>query len=172
MNQRPECARRHLARGFVDRYDTPGVQRGVAVGIVAGQNFELGMHHQQVAGVVVELDLSVQRGPHSGQKTIHQISTVEPFREQPLFRCVLENRFKEPDVPAAKSAQMRGLHVSDDGRHFSGRKLRDGLDVGAIFVAERRVGQQIFHRNQAFGLEHLGARGPNAFHVFERSGSV
>jgi len=50
--------------------------------------------------------------------------------------------------------------------------LRPLKESCAVFVAERSVGEQILHRDQAFGFEHLGAGRPNAFHVFERGGSV
>ena len=107
-----------------------------------------------------------------GQKSIHQISAVKPLCEQPLFRCVFENCFEQSEIATAESAQVSGLHFGDDCSHFSRRDLRDGLDVGSILVPEGRVGEQILHGDQTFGLEHLGARRSNAFDVLERSGSV
>ena len=97
---------------------------------------------------------------------------MKPFGEQALFGRVLENGLEEPEVAAAKSAQVRGLHLGDHGGHFARRELRDGLDVGAVLVAEGRVGQQILDGDQTFGFEHLGAGGSDAFDVLERSGSV
>ena len=82
MHQRPKRARGYLARPFVDRYDAAGMQRGVAVGIVAGENFKLRMHDQQVAGVAVEFHFAVKRDARAGQEAIHQIAAVKPFGEQ------------------------------------------------------------------------------------------
>ncbi len=172
MHQRPQRARGYLARPFVNCDDAAGVERGVAVGIVAGENFELGMHDEQVAGVAVEFHFAVQRDAHAGQEPVGQIAAVKPFGEQPLARCILENRFEESEIAAAESAQVSGLDFGDNRGHFARRELRDGLDVGAVFVAKWRVGQQILNRDQPLGFEHLGARGTNAFDELERSGSI
>ena len=48
-----------------------------------------------------------------------------------------------------------------------GAKRADLLYVAAILVAERGVGKQILDGLQALGLEHRGARRPDAFHVHE-----
>src|SRR5579862_545236 len=101
------------------------------------------MHHQQIARVVIELYLAVQGRAHARKKTIDEIASVKPFGEQPLLGCVFEDGLEESDVPAAKTPQARGLDVGHYGRHLTRRKLRDGLDVGAVFVTERRVGEQI-----------------------------
>ena len=137
MHEGPQRARGYLAGPFVDRDDAAGVERGVAIGIVGGEDFELRMHDQQVAGVAVELHFAVQRHARAGQEAIHQIAAVKPFGEQPLLRRILENGFEQSEIAPAESAQVSGLHLGDHGRHFAGRELRDGLHVGAILVAER-----------------------------------
>ena len=78
----------------------------------------------------------------------------------------------KPRLPAAETGQLRRLHLRDHRRHLAGRQLRDGLDVGAVFVAERRVGEQVLHREQRFALEHLRARRADAFHILQWSGEI
>jgi hypothetical protein len=50
--------------------------------------------------------------------------------------------------------------------------LGDALYVGAVFITEGRVRQQILDGDQTLGFEHLGAGRSNAFDVLERGGSV
>ena len=59
---------------------------GVAVGIVARENFELRMHDEQVAGIAVELHFAVERHARAGQEAIDQIAAVKPLGEQPFLR--------------------------------------------------------------------------------------
>ena len=96
MHERPQRARGYFARAFVDRDDAAGVKRGVAVGIVARENFEFRMHDQQVAGVTVEFHLAEERDACPGQKAIHQIAAVKPFGEQPLLDVSLKMASNSP----------------------------------------------------------------------------
>jgi len=80
-----------------------------------------------------------------------------------------------PITAQVAALEARGLgrgHGRDDGGHFAGSQLRDGLDVRAILVTERRVGEQILNRRESFGLENLGAGRAYALHVHERSRGV
>ncbi len=170
--QQAEEARGHFAGGFIDGHDTAGVQRGVAFGIVGGKDLELGVRHEQVAGVVVELDLAVQRDAHAGQKQIGQIAAMKPLAEQALAGSVFEDGLEQAQTLAAETGEVRRLHFRDDRGHLAGRKLRDGLDVGAVFVAEGSVGQQILDREQRFRLEHLRASRSDALYILKWSGEI
>src|SRR5262249_29106435 len=71
-----------------------------------------------------------------------------------------------------EARELGGAHVGDDGRHLAGSKLRDRLHVAAVFVAERDIGEQIFDCDQAFRLQHGGARRTDSFDAVEGSGEI
>ena len=48
-----------------------------------------------------------------------------------------------------------------------GAKLRHGLHVAAVFVAERHVSEQVLDGDQALGFQHRGARRADSFDVGE-----
>ena len=73
-----------------------------------------------------------------------------------------------PSLRRRKPVSFRGADLGDHGGEFAGRKLRDRLQVAAVFVAEREVVDQVFDGFEAFGLKHGGARRADAFEVCER----
>src|ERR1700730_8346595 len=117
MKQGAESARGDFAGGFINRHDAAGVQRGVALRIIAGEHLELGMHDKEVPRVIVELKLAVEVDAQTGEKLIDEIPSVKPLGEEPLARCVLEDVLEESEVAAAETAEMRGLHFGNDSGH-------------------------------------------------------
>ena len=79
MNDGAQRARVHLRDGFIHRHHAAHVQRGFGVFIVLGEQFELGMQHGELAGVVVELDFSEKRQAPAGLESFRQILAVKPL---------------------------------------------------------------------------------------------
>ncbi len=171
VDQRAEHARRNAPGGFVDRHHTAQVQRGVAR-VVIRQQFELRMHHQQFRRVSIELDFAIERDAAAFLQDARQVRSVKPFTKKRLSGTVFKAGFEQTQVAALKTRRLGRSDRGDNGGHFAGSQLRDGLDVRAVLVAERRVGKQILDRHKAFGLENLSAGGAHAFHVHKGSRGV
>src|SRR5579871_3679415 len=172
VNEIPENSGGDFSGGFIDGHDAAGVESGLVVGFVSGKNFELRMHDQQVAGVAIEFDFAEKSHAQSGSEAVGKIAAMEPLGHQALMRGVGEDGFEQAEILAAESGQARRLYFRDDGCHFAWSELRNGLNVGAIFVAEWRVAEQVFDSTQTFGFEHFRARGSDALQEFQWSGSV
>ncbi len=147
------------------------MQRGIAI-VVAGQNFKLGMHDEQVAGIAIQFDFAVDCQAHARFHAVFEVRAMEPFAEERLGRSIGEDNFKKSKAAAAKARELSALHLHDDGGHFAGRDLSDGLDVAAVFVTEGDVAKKVFDGKEALGLEKLGARRPHALYVHERCRKV
>ena len=86
--------------------------------------------------------------------------------------AVGEDGFEQAEIFAAKAGEFGGFDGGDNGGHFAGGEERDGFHVAAVLVAEGGVGEQILDGAEAFGLEHGGAGGADAFDELERRGEV
>ena len=157
MHQRAQNLGGELARAFVDRHHAPHVQRGLALVLVAGENFELGMEHGEFAGIGVELHLAEERHLHPFGQHVRQVAAVEPLAHQDGARGVREAGFEHPQAAPLESAHFDRAHLRDHGGHLARRELGDGLHVAAVLIAERHVAQQVFHRGETFGFEHRRA---------------
>ena len=166
VDQAAEDARADLARRFIHRHHAPGMQRCIAV-VFARQRLELRMHDQQVAGVAVEFHFPEEREPLPRLEPVRQIPAVEPLRHQLSARRVGEPGLEQAQVLALEAGQLRPLSFHQNRGQFARRKLRDGLHVAAVFVAERGVGQQVFDGEQTLRFQHRGARRADSLHVLE-----
>ena len=95
VGQDAEHARGELRDGLVDGHDAADVERGFAVFIVAGENFELGVQHGELARVAVELDLAEQREFDALGEHVRQVSAVKPFAHEDGARGIGEAGFEQ-----------------------------------------------------------------------------
>ena len=92
-----------------------------AVRIVAVREYlELGMHHEQVAGVAVQLDFGKERHSESGGKSIREIRSVEPLCYQTLPRAVFEYRFKQAQAASFETRDTGSLYCGNHSGDFTG----------------------------------------------------
>src|SRR5687767_4236501 len=94
---------------------------------------------------------------------------MKPFRPKSAARLVAEGSFEQSEPLALKPGSARSFHHRQHGCHLTGSQCRDGFHVPPVFVAERRIGEQILHGAQALAFEHLRAGGAHALHVHQWS---
>ena len=75
-------------------------------------------------------------------------------------------------MAAAKTADFRGTDLGNHGGEFAGGELVNGFEVGAIFVAEGEVIEEVFDGFESSGGEHGGAGGSDSFKVGQFGGEV
>jgi hypothetical protein len=165
MHQAAEDARCDLAGRLVDGSDAAHMQGRLAFVLFSGKDFEFGVVHQDLAGIAVQLHLSVEGHLLAWAQNIFEICAMKPAAQQAVAGAIGEDRLEDAQRTASEAGQMGGFHGRDDGRHFSRREAGDGLQVRAVLVAERSIQKQIFHGADALGGEGFGARGSNAFDV-------
>src|SRR6185437_2615638 len=137
-----------------------------------GKNLKLGMHHQQLACVTIQLDLSEQRELQPNREAVGKICAMKPLTHEANRRAVAENNFEKAKVSAAKCGKLRRMHFHQHRGHFSGRQLGNRLQIAAVLVTEWSIREQIFHGKKTFGLQHRRAGRPNSFYVLKRSREV
>ncbi len=71
-----------LPAGLVDGDDSAGVERGVAIFVVAGEHLGFGMHDEEFAAVSVELDFAEESHAGAGSDAVGEPRAVEPFGEE------------------------------------------------------------------------------------------
>ena len=172
MDQRAQKFGGQLARAFVDGHDAPHVERGLALVLVAGEDFELGVEHGELARVAVEFHLAEERHLHSLGQHVGEIPAMEPLAHEDGARGIGEAGFEHPQAAPLESAHFDGAHVGDHGGHLARRELGDGLHVAAVLIAERHVAQQVFHRGETLGFEQPGTGRSDSFDEGEGSGKV
>ena len=169
VDQHPDGAGVDFARRLIDGHDAARVQGGIGLVVVAREVLQFGVHDLHLAPIAVELDLAEQRDTRAGQEPVRQVSSMEPLTEDDGARGVGELRFEQADIAPAHPGHLRGSDFGDDGRQFTGRELRDRLQVAAVLVPEREVVDQIFHGFQTARLQHGAAGGSDPFQVGQRS---
>src|SRR6185437_7787170 len=100
MNKHAENASRDFAGRFIDRNNPASVERGLGFRIVRGKNLKLGMHHQQLACVTIQLDLSEQRELQPNREAVGKICAMKPLTHEANRRAVAENNFEKAKVSA------------------------------------------------------------------------
>ena len=154
VDQRAQNLGGEFARAFVDRHDAPDVQRGLALVLVAGEDFELRVQHGEFAGIAIEFHLAEERHLHAFGQHVGQVAAMEPLAHQDGARGIGEAGFEHPQAAPLEAAHFDRAHFGDHGGHLARRELGDRLHVAAVLVAERHVAQQVFHRGETFGFEH------------------
>src|SRR5471030_1810246 len=167
-----EDAGGEFAGGLIDGDDAAGVQRGLAIVIVARKDFEFGVEHGELAREAVELDLAEEGDLEAIAQHVGEIAAVEPLAEQDGAGGIGEAHFEEAQIAAAETGELGGTDFGYDRGHFAGGQLGDGLHVAAVFVAEGDVAKQVFHGEQRLGFQHGGAGGANSFYEGEWRGEV
>ena len=168
MGEGAQHARGELADGLIDGDHSADVQGGVAVIVVAREDFEFRVQHGEFARVAVELDLAEERHLHAFGQHVGEISAVEPLAHQDGARGIREAGFEHAQVAAPESGELGRTNLGDHRGHLARRKLRDGLDVAAVLVAERDVAQQVLGRDQPLGFEQGRAGRADSLDVCER----
>ncbi len=148
------------------------MQRGLAVFIVAGEDFEFGVKHGQLARKGVELDFAEEGDFEALAQHVGQIAAVEPLARQDGARGIAEADFEEAQIAAPEAGELGGTDLGDHRGHFTGGQLGDSLHVAAVFIAEGNVAQQVFHGDQGLGFQHGGAGGADSFDVGECGAEV
>ena len=160
VHQGPQNLGGELARAFVDGHDAPHVERGLALVLVAGEDFELRVQHGELAGIAIEFHLAEERHLHPLGQHVGQVAPMEPLAHQGGARGIGEAGFEHPQAAPLESAHFDRAHLRDHGGHLARRELGDRLHVAAVLIAERHVAQQVFHRGETFGFEHPARAGP------------
>ena len=77
-------------------------------------------------------------------------------------------------APATESDELVRLRaeLAEWRTRFARGELRDSLQIGAIFVTEGGVGEQVLNDAQPFVFELFGAGRPHALHIHEGSCEV
>ncbi len=171
MEEGAEGAGGDVAGGFIDGNDAAGVKSGVVAALLAEQ-LELGVQDEEIAGVGVEFDFAVEGEARAFDEAFGEIAAVEPFAAQAGAGAVGEDGFEEAEIFAVKAGEFGGFDLGDDGGHFAGSEEGDGLQVAAVLITERRVGEEVLDGAKAFGFEDGGAGGADAFDELERRGEV
>ncbi len=126
------------------------------------------MHDEELAAVGVELDFAEEGDAGAGGEAVGEPRAVEPFGEEGGAGGIGEFGFEETEGAAAESGGFGGADFGDNGGEFTGGEFGDGLEVGAVFVAEGEVIEEVFEGLESFGCEDGGTGGTDAFEVRER----
>src|SRR5215472_15050443 len=92
---------------------------------------------------------------------------MEPQTAQP-GASLPYRELKNRHAPSAE--QPRVTHLTDDAGHFSRTQFRDPTRVQTVFIAKRKIMEQVADRANSLGGEHIGDPRPNAFHILNRGG--
>ena len=96
-----------FADGLVDGHDAAHVQRGFAIVVVAGEDFEFGVQHGELAGVGVELHLAEERHLHAlgaARWRDSRRGTICPRRM--AREASVKRGFEHPQVAALEAGEL------------------------------------------------------------------
>ncbi len=143
----PEDACGDLAGRFVNGDDAPHVQ---ALGVlIARKNLEFGLNHHSLTARPVQFDFAEQSNTCVWHQAVGIAFAMKPAGAQ-LAGSVRKTYLEQARSTVSKAGQFGVGHNRDNGCLFARNELSDGLDVAPIFIAKRRVIQQIRDGEQAF----------------------
>src|SRR5260370_26863680 len=124
------------------------------------------MHDLQLTTERVDLHFAVQSDFQPGDQNSLEVVATEPLHHQDHAGVVSETGLEDRQA-LANAAELHRSHFGDNGSHFAGRELRDGLDVAAVFIAEWRIRKQVLNRDEAFAFQRRSAAWADAFHIHQ-----
>src|ERR1700733_1538981 len=174
-NRAPEPARSKLANRFIDRND-PADFQGLACllfcTVRAGaaripQNLELRLNDLQLSAALIFLDLAIERDHLAGDELVAQVRGIEPQAAQtraPLSHGELK------DWHAPRVEQPGVANFADYRRHLAGTQFGNPARIQPVFIAKRKIMQQVADRVNSLGGKNFADARTNALHILNRSG--
>ena len=167
-HQSPENARPELPQRFVNGDDAAHFQRLLPSRLRLRKDFKLGLHHLQVSAAErVKFNFAVKENALARPEDLlpFQVKGVEPFAPEHaagIGGAQVVN-MKAPPGPQ----ETTGQDIGQDGGGLSGDQVADGSQTRAVFVAERRVVEEVFHRADAARGQNFRPRRANALQVLD-----
>src|SRR4051794_40846603 len=96
---------------------------------------------------------------------------MKPLRVKLRTASVFKCRFENPRPPP-ETRKFSGAHLRQHGRLFARRELRHAFYVRAVFIAKRRIIQEIGNSQQALARQQLAPYRPYSLYILERSRKI
>ena len=95
--------------------------------------------------LLVEFDLAEESDARAGDQRVGIAFAMEPAGQQIRAAAILHSGFKKAGSATAEASEFGFADTRQHHGFLAGREFSDSFDVAAVFVAERRVVENVRH---------------------------